>query len=147
MLKGKLNTFLTGPYLNANSIKLTFGRRPKHTVLVSPLIETRKNLVQCLQFCFNAYTVFDNARRQLEVSIEYFDKNGTSLKEEAEVLFRFKGLKEKWSIYWNYTEKNIIGKHDGFYRVSFFFISIFIFMLKFCFTFYRVLSYLDQWWL
>ena len=98
----------------ANSRGPVLRNKVEESILVSPRIETRRGFVQCLRFCINAYTLIKDAKRSLDVWIEY-EQEQSSKKTN---IFNFTSPLQNWSMYWNYTEINLRGSHNGFYKVS-----------------------------
>ncbi|XP_078488492.1 integrin alpha-8 [Ciona intestinalis] len=97
-------------YLNADSNNAPLGRSKK-TILVSQPISTKQGLVQCLRFCFNAFSIKE-ARRKLHVWMEYEDGRKHDL-------YKFNGPKQYAGEYWNHTELEIKGSRTGFYKLFF----------------------------
>ena len=91
-------------------------KRKQESILVSPLIESRRFHEQCLRFCFNAFTRVKKAKRQLEVWMQYTEDDG-NMDDDKYKLFNFSSLSQSWGLYWNHTEINIKAIYDKPYKV------------------------------
>ena len=112
-------TDIAEPYLHASSEYTSGKKKIQKSVLESPLIETRHGHVQCLRFCFNAFTRSKTARRSLDVWMQYMDNSTKKMENTKHMLFNFSSLNEEWGLYWNHTEVNIRGNYNKYYKVCF----------------------------